>query len=108
MDFRLRVARQSFGKPSLLLQHLSGWSAASVAIAKGIHDTVAVFLLLVPVVGSLNRRCNIPIIAGIVHRNAIRRIILGCQEICENFTSIDSLPQKRIIGQLVGIIPADF
>ena len=42
-----RVARQSFGKPSLLLQHLSGRSAASVAIAKGIHDTVAVFLLLV-------------------------------------------------------------
>ena len=43
----LHVFAAEIGKPSLLLQHLSGWSAASVAIAKGIHDTVAVFLLLV-------------------------------------------------------------
>ena len=49
MDFRLQVARQSFWKAFAAAQHLSGWSAASVAIAKGIHDTVAVFLLLVPV-----------------------------------------------------------
>ena len=108
-----RHTRETFCQTSLILQHIFGWTAATISEAEAAKYFFVQIFLAVSCPCTLHlARIDISVISGKVFCLCTTLyccliIVTGRNKMCQHAASVDTFPFECIIWHLVKLVPAD-